>query len=199
MATLRKEAIRAHGLTERQMNELALRKQSGEVEMIPANLAHKIQDPDFASDFAGYKIPMHERFMYHVALEHREYSRTQRNQRESVANVQVFDSVTWQSIKDTEVMRDYTREIIHNPELEEKDAPLVTLYYTLTDEELKEIEEAKKGKDSEPKKYTVEEVSAITNIKEAFEAHKAIVGKYPKKGTELQPVIEAVLKELVKE
>jgi hypothetical protein len=129
------EPIVAHGLTKRQFDEIKLRKLSNDLEMIPGNCASTMKDKHFKVDFADYQLPMHERLHYHVAMESRLY-RSGDGERESVPMVQKFDKPSWLMMKESDTFKTYIAEFVHNPELEEKDAPLCTLKYTLTDEEL---------------------------------------------------------------
>lgn len=126
----KKEPILAHGLTAPETEEIRLRMLSKDVEMIRANRAADLQDELFIQDFGNYVIPMHERKHYHVATEIRSFSRTL-GARESIPSVTVVDAATWMTFKQSDVFKTYTSEILHNPELEERDAKLVTLEYTL--------------------------------------------------------------------
>lgn len=145
------EAIVAHGMTARQFEELKLRKLSNDIEMIPANLAAKLQDEIFAKEFGDYEIKMHERQHYHVIQEMRLFNQGT-GKRDSVAAVVTYDKAMWPTVKDSDVFKDYTRELVHNPELEEKNAPMITLKYTLTDEEVAaQSEEAVSGDEAEVK------------------------------------------------
>lgn len=139
----KKEPIVTLGLTARQFEEIRQRKLSNDIEMIPGNCAGKMKDKLFNKDFENYQLPMHERNHVHVAMELRLFDNMS-GQRQSVAMVQKFEENSWKAMVDSDVFKTYTSEFIHNPTLEKKNAPLVTLLYTLTDEELaaQEKEEA---------------------------------------------------------
>lgn len=151
------EPLMANGMTARQYEELKLRTLSNDVEKIPANRADRITDKLFAKDFDGYEIPQHERMHYHVAQELRLFSQADGG-RQSVPSIHTYDKAMWPIIKNSDVFKAYTSEIIHNPEEEDEDAVLITLKYTLTDEELaassskkeKKGNKAKEEKDADP-------------------------------------------------
>lgn len=150
MALQKKEPILAHGLTARQKEEVKLRKLSRDIEMIPANKRDQLKDKHFKEDYAEVMIPMHNRFLYYVAMENRLFN-TSNGERQSAPILQTFDKETWKTFSNTDVFKTYTSEIVHNPELEDPKAPLVTLQYTLTDEEIEaaRIEAEMKAKDEE--------------------------------------------------
>jgi hypothetical protein len=180
---MKKEPIFAHGLSARQTQEINHRVGAGDVETIPANRSHLLQDQEFKNDYRNHVIPMHERFHYHVAMENRLYNQTNR-QRESAPMIQVFDKATWEQFSVSDVFKTYTSELVHNPELEAKDAPLVTIEYTLTDEEiaLKEAKETKEEKEAREKALLDKEIE----LKEANERAEAEA----KKNQELQAEVE---------
>lgn len=180
------EPIVAHGLTARMFEEIKLRKIAGDVERIPANLADKLQDKFFKEDFKDYEINMFDRRHYHVAMEVRNFDAST-GSRLSVPMVQMFDEVSWKAMKASDHFKTFKSEFVHNPELEPKDAPLVTLKYTLTEEEaaaLKgEDEEQEEDETIDPKILTLEQVEAITDVKVAKTHVKALGGKPTKSMT----------------
>lgn len=143
----KKEPIVTLGLTRRQFDEIKQRKLSDDLEKIAGNCAGEMKDKLFNKDFENYELPMHERFHYHVAMELRLFD-TMSGQRLSKAMVQKFEKNSWEAMRNSDVFKTYTSEFVHNPALEKKDAPLVTLLYTLTEEEIaiKEREEAEQYK-----------------------------------------------------
>lgn len=124
-----KTPIHSHGMTAAEIAEVRVREANGDVETIAPNKLEKIQDKYFKEDFAGYQVKMHERNFYHVAIEDRTFDQ-QSGKRLSFAHITTFDQVTWNSVKEADVIKSKTLEIIHDPELEPKNAPLVTIEYT---------------------------------------------------------------------
>ncbi len=171
------EPIVAHGLTARMFEEIKLRKIAGDEERIPANCASSLQDKFFKEDYKDYTIPMHERNHYHIAMEVRNFNPSTGG-RLSVPMVQIFDKVSWLAMKEADTFKPYTAEFVHNPEKEEKNAPLVTLKYTLTDEEA-----AEQADDDKDDKLTLEEVDALTDVKIAKKLLKENGGKPNKEMT----------------
>ena len=187
------EALMAHGMTARMYEELKLRKLSGDVETIKANRADSLTDEMFKKDFAGLMIPQHTRFHWHVAQEMRLFNQAT-GKRESTPVVHCYDAAMWKMVKDTEVFKAQISEIVHNPENEAKDAPLVTLKYTLTEAELAEQKEVEEEEDEviDPKTLTLDQINAITDVAVAKIHMKALGGK-PTKNTTLDQAKAAII------
>lgn len=155
---MKKEATYAHGLTLRQSEEINLRKLSGDLEMIDANMADSLQDSEFKIDYAGHKIAQHERHCFHVAMELRAYNQ-QTRARESSPMCQIFDKATWLSFKDSDIFKSYTSEIVHNADLEDKDALLVTLSYILEGSSFEKMDSMRDSEVSESLRVSNKAVS----------------------------------------
>jgi hypothetical protein len=117
----------------KEKEEIRLRTANDDIETIEPNLLSQLTDEHFQKDFKDYRVKMHERQFYHVAIEDRAFNPSS-GKRESYAHVTTFDKPTWANIKNSDPFKAKTTAIIHDPTIEAADAPLVTLHYTLQED-----------------------------------------------------------------
>ena len=162
-----------------------------DIEMIPANNRDSLTDKFFKKEYAEHEIKMHERGFYHIAMEHRSFDRDS-GERNSFSFVNIMSVAAYNMGKKNNGFIGYTMNIIHDPLMEEKGAKIVTLNYTLTDEEIA-LEEVKRAQleespndaeDDEPIDETTiimpkneSEVEGIADIKHAKAIYANLVGK----------------------
>lgn len=95
------------------------------IEMVePNNGGDKITDPYFAKDYGDYKLPVHERHIYHVAAEARAFKSSGAiAERTSVSAVHKLTKEAYEFQKKNRAFEGQIVHILHNPELEPKSKP----------------------------------------------------------------------------
>jgi len=111
----------AHGLTHEEMEELHYKQVSGEeIETVSSNNAgDKISDPYFKTEFSEYEIPVHEKHIYHVAEEIRQFKTSGPTpEKTSSATLQKYTKEAYEFMKNNHGFDGKIVHILHNPELE---------------------------------------------------------------------------------
>lgn len=128
MQTPEEKRIQAHGITVGEMKELGYRQANdpASIATIPGNNAgDKITDRFFKEEFGNYTLPMHERFHYHVATESRMFAPGGAEPvKTSTASVHKLTKEAYEFQKKHGAFNGQIVHILHNPEFEEKNAPL---------------------------------------------------------------------------
>lgn len=177
--------IQTHGLTHQEMKELHEKQIHGQVEMIPANNLDTLKDPYFKEEYGDYKIKEHNKNVYHVAMERREFKTVGGMPRKtSTSSVVKFTKEDFEAAtsKQSRTFSGYTTHILHYP------ANMVG-----AKKEVAPVKPEGDANETGEIEITLEGIKALTSAKEAKDLYFQVTGEEATKNWTLEKTQQEII------